>query len=137
MADLDRFVSAQQDSFEQACRELAAGRKQSHWMWFIFPQLAALGRSSPAKYFGLADLAEAQAYWRHPLLSARLRGILQILDQQDEDSAHAIFGSPDDLKFCSCLTLFEKAAPEEPLFAKLLERFFGGKRDPLTLQLLA
>ncbi len=137
MADLQRFLTAQQDSFDTACRELAAGRKQSHWMWFIFPQLAALGRSSTAKYYGLADLAEAQAYWQHPVLGARLKQLLQILAEQKEDSAHAIFGSPDDLKLCSCLTLFERAAPQEPLFGAALERFCQGRRDPLTLDLLS
>lgn len=137
MADLERFVSAQQDSFDAACRELAAGRKQSHWMWFIFPQLAALGRSSTAKFYGIADLAEARAYWQHPILGPRLKQVLQILSDQPQDSAHAIFGSPDDLKLCSSLTLYEQVAPDEPLFAHLLERFYRGLRDPLTLDLLA
>lgn len=136
MADLERFLTAQQDSFDTACRELAASRKQSHWMWFIFPQLAALGRSSTAQYYGLADLAEAQAYWQHPILGSRLKQVLQILADQPENSAHAIFGTPDDLKLCSCLTLYEQVAPHEPLFASLLERFYRGRRDPLTLDLL-
>jgi uncharacterized protein (DUF1810 family) len=132
----ERFLTAQQDSFDDACRELSAGRKQSHWMWFIFPQLAALGQSPTAKYYGLADLAEAQAYWTHPVLGERLRHIMQILADQRENSAHRIFGTPDDLKLCSCLTLFEEAAPQDPLIRGLLERFYGGERDRLTLDLL-
>jgi uncharacterized protein (DUF1810 family) len=134
---LDRFVQAQARVIEQARAELAAGRKASHWMWFVFPQLKALGRSGTARFYGLESLEEARAYWEHPLLGARLRECVALALQHRERGAHQIFGSPDDLKFCSCLTLFERAAPEEPVFAQALDAFYDGRRDALTLELLA
>src|SRR4051812_18684620 len=116
MADLHRFVEAQAPVYERALAELRSGRKQSHWMWFVFPQLKALGRSSTAQFYGLEDLAEARSYWAHPVLGPRLKaGVLAVLGVQDK-TAHQIFGSPDDLKFCSCLTLFELTSTE-PCFA--------------------
>jgi uncharacterized protein (DUF1810 family) len=135
-SDLDRFVTAQAPLFATVCDELRAGTKQSHWMWFIFPQLRALGHSSTAKHYGLADLAEAQAYWRHPLLGERLRLCTALVLQVQGKTANAIFGSPDDLKLCSCMTLFEAAAPEEPGFARVLERYYGSRRDAATLKLI-
>jgi uncharacterized protein (DUF1810 family) len=134
--DLERFVTAQAPVYAAVCDELADGRKASHWMWFVFPQLRALGRSATAKFFGIESLDEARAYAAHPLLGARLRECAQrVLDVQGR-SAHQIFGSPDDLKLCSCMTLFEAAAPVEPVFEQVLERYFDGVRDHATLALL-
>lgn len=136
-AGLLRFVEAQAPVYHHAVAELAAGRKQSHWMWFVFPQLAVLGRSSTARHYGLAGLAEARDYWQHPVLGPRLRQCLDLMLAIAGRSAHEILGSPDDLKFRSCLTLFETVAPDEPRFARALERFYDGQRDPLTRQALA
>ena len=137
ITDLDRFVSAQATVIEQVCAELRAGRKTSHWMWFVFPQLAVLGRSSTARFYGLTGLAEAQAYAQHTLLGPRLVSCAQLVLASRRLTAHAIFGSPDDLKLCSCMTLFEAAAGGEPVFAAVLEAFYAGRRDPLTLEALA
>jgi uncharacterized protein (DUF1810 family) len=134
--DLDRFVQAQAPMIERVQGELAAGRKTSHWMWFVFPQLKSLGRSSTARHYGLASLDEARAYWRHPVLGPRLQHCTTLVLAVPGRSAHEIFGSPDDLKFRSCCTLFERAAPEATVFAQALQRFYGGERDPLTLQAL-
>ena len=134
--DLQRFVDAQNSVYPQVTAELAAGAKASHWMWFIFPQLRGLGRSSTARHYGIASLAEAQAYWRHALLGARLRECCRLLTQVHGRSAPQILGSIDALKLCSCLTLFERAAPDEPLFAELLRAYYEGERDAATLQLL-
>jgi uncharacterized protein (DUF1810 family) len=134
--DLRRFVDAQHGVYAQVTTELAAGAKASHWMWFIFPQLRGLGRSSTARHYGIASLAEAQAYWRHALLGARLRECGHLLTHVRGRSALQIFGSVDALKLRSCLTLFERAAPGEPLFAELLRIYYDGERDAATLQLL-
>jgi uncharacterized protein (DUF1810 family) len=134
--DLERFLSAQAPVHEAVCTELAAGRKASHWMWFMFPQLRALGRSPTAKFFGIEGLDEAKAYWAHPVLSERLALCTQLVLDVRGRSIHQIFGSPDDLKLHSCMTLFEAAAPEEARFARLIEQGFGGVRDDNTLALL-
>lgn len=134
--DLERFVDAQQPVYAVVVAELAAGRKASHWMWFVFPQLRGLGRSATASYYGLASAAEAAAYLAHPLLGARLRECVTLALAIDGASARAIFGAPDDLKFRSSLTLFAAVAPHEPLFERALARYFGGAGDPLTLALL-
>jgi uncharacterized protein (DUF1810 family) len=134
--DLERFVTAQVPVYAQVCAELAAGRKQTHWMWFVFPQLRALGRSATARFFGLEGADEAAAYWAHPLLSQRLRQCAQLVLAVGDRSAHDIFGSPDDLKLRSCMTLFEAVAPGEPVFSDVLLRFYEGLRDPATLDLL-
>lgn len=133
---LDRFLDAQGGDFATVCAELAAGQKRTHWMWFIFPQLRALGRSSTARHFGLEDLAEAVAYWRHPTLGERLRHCTALVLDIQGRTAHQIFGSPDDLKLRSSMTLFEVAAPLEPAFGRVLDRYYGGGRDALTLSLL-
>ncbi len=135
--DLDRFVAAQQPVYDAVCRELAAGLKATHWMWFVFPQLAALGRSATARHFGLADTAEALAYSRHPVLGPRLLQCAGLLLAVHGRSADQIFGSPDDLKLRSCMTLFDAVAPEAGVFAQVLQRYCDGQRDPLTLALLA
>jgi uncharacterized protein (DUF1810 family) len=135
--DLQRFVGAQARVYADVTAELAAGYKTSHWMWFVFPQLKGLGRSSTALHYGIGSLDEARAYWRHPLLGARLKECVTLLQQLPETrSALQVFGSIDVLKLKSCLTLFERAAPDEPLFPALLERFYGGERDGATLALL-
>ncbi|SEK09846.1 MULTISPECIES: DUF1810 domain-containing protein [unclassified Variovorax] len=134
--DLERFLSAQAPVYEAVRAELAAGRKASHWMWFMFPQLRALGRSPTAKFFGIEGLDEAKAYWAHPVLSERLALCTQLVLDVRGRSIHQIFGSPDDMKLHSCMTLFEAAAPEEARFARLIEQGFGGVRDDNTLALL-
>jgi len=133
---LHRFIAAQDPVYRQVCAELAAGRKTSHWMWFVFPQLHGLGLSATARFYGLASRAEALAYWQHPVLGARLRHCAQLVLDAMGRTAHDIFGSPDDLKLRSCMTLFAAVAPEEPVFAQLLQRFYGGEPDPRTFALL-
>lgn len=131
---LQRFVAAQDGVWPSVCAELAAARKTSHWMWFVFPQLRTLGRSETARFYGLASADEARAYWQHPLLGPRLRQVTElVLAAPPQQDLHTIFGSPDDLKFRSCMTLFAAAAPEEPLFQRALGRFCRGAGDPLTL----
>jgi uncharacterized protein (DUF1810 family) len=135
--DLQRFVDAQAGVYANVTAELGAGLKTSHWMWFAFPQLKGLGRSSTALHFGLASLDEARAYWRHPVLGARLLECCALLLALPSGrSALQVLGSIDSLKLRSCLTLFERAAPSEALFGALLERFYDGERDPATLDLL-
>ena len=134
--DLERFVSAQADVIERVRAELQRGRKQSHWMWFVFPQLAGLGSSPMANRYAIASLAEARAYLVHPLLGARLRECTELVLAIDGKTAHDIFGTPDDLKFRSCLSLFAEAAPNEIVFNAALEKYFAGAKDPRTLALL-
>lgn len=135
--DLQRFIDAQTPVYARVCAELAAGRKASHWMWFIFPQLRGLGRSNTARHYGISGLAEAQAYWRHPLLGARLRECVALLQAVNGKTALQIMGQPDDLKLRSCLSLFSMATPEEPLFRQALAKYFAGEPDAQTLALLA
>jgi len=133
--DLRRFVEAQEPVIAQVRSELAAGRKTSHWMWFVFPQIKGLGRSSMAQHYGIASADEARAYWTHPLLGPRLAECTQLVLAVDGRSAHEIFGSPDDLKFRSSLTLFAQATGE-PLFTRALTKYFDGRPDEATLRLL-
>lgn len=135
--DLERFVDAQAPLYETVRQELTAGRKTSHWMWFVFPQLRALGKSGTAKFFGLTDQAEAIAYWEHPVLGPRLKECTQLVLSTRNKSAHDIFGSPDDMKLRSCMTLFEFVTPHEPVFAQVLEQYYSGERDRLTLDILS
>ena len=123
--NLQRFVDAQASVYDAVVNELQQGRKASHWMWFVFPQLRGLGHSATAQHFGLASLDEARAYLAHPLLGARLRECTRLALRAGGD-AHAVFGTPDDLKFRSCMTLFAHAAPDEPLFAAALQHYFDG-----------
>ena len=134
--DLSRFVDAQEPVYRQVTAELRAGAKSSHWMWFVFPQLAALGRSATAKRYGIASLAEAEAYGRHPVLGRRLQECCDLVLRVEGRTARAIFGSPDDLKLRSCMTLFERAAPDADVFGRVLDRYCGGTRDAATLALL-
>ena len=133
--DLDRFVRAQDPVFGRVIDELRAGAKRSHWMWFVFPQHRALGRSATAQRYGLAGRAEAEAYWQHPVLGPRLRRCCELLLAVPERSAHQILGSPDDLKLHSSMTLFDAAVQDEPLFSRVLLRFYGGEPDANTLAL--
>jgi uncharacterized protein (DUF1810 family) len=134
--DPSRFLKAQEMVCADVLEELRAGRKRSHWMWFIFPQLAALGQSSTARFYGLAGRADAQAYVNHAVLGARLRECGGLVMAIQGRTANQIFGSPDDLKLCSCMTLFEAASPEEPIFGSVLDRLYDGTRDSVTLDIL-
>lgn len=134
--NLQRFVDAQAPVFEQALAELRAGRKRSHWMWFVFPQIKGLGRSDMAQRYAISGLEEARAYLQHPLLGPRLEQCAQAIAPQVERSAQQIFGSPDDLKLHSSMTLFAAVAPENEVFAEVLDTFFDGTPDPLTLEKL-
>jgi uncharacterized protein (DUF1810 family) len=134
---LDRFVTAQDAVIDDVRAELATGTKRTHWMWFVFPQLAALGRSSTALLYGLSSADEARGYWQHPVLGPRLAEACTLLLPHAARGAERVLGPLDALKLRSCLTLFEAAVPEEPLFGRLLEAFYGGERDPATLALLA
>jgi uncharacterized protein (DUF1810 family) len=135
--DLNRFVVAQNPIFEVARGELANGRKQSHWIWFIFPQLRGLGRSPMAERYGISCRAEAEEYILHPVLGPRLIQCTDLVNGYPERSAEDIFGFPDDLKFRSCMTLFAQVAPENASFRTALKQFFAGFPDPLTLDFLS
>ena len=134
--DLERFAGAQASVFQHVLEELRQGRKATHWMWFVFPQIAGLGSSPMSRRYAIASLEEARAYLAHPVLGARLRECVGILLDLDGLSAHAIFGSPDDMKLHSSLTLFAQAAPDETLFRKALDRYFASRPDQATLQRL-
>jgi uncharacterized protein (DUF1810 family) len=134
--DLRRFVLAQDANYAEALAEIRAGRKRTHWMWYVFPQFAGLGFSSTAKYYAVKSRAEALAYLAHPVLGPRLRACCEAALAVEGKSAHEIFGSPDDLKLRSCATLFAAVAPGEPLFQRLLDKFYGGRPDAKTLGLL-
>lgn len=134
--DLNRFVEAQAGSYGQALAELRAGRKRSHWMWFVFPQIAGLGSSPMARRYAIGSLAEARAYLAHPVLGERLLDCTRAVNAFEGRSANAIFGAPDDVKFRSCLTLFDRAGPDRPEFSRALAAFFEGRPDPLTLERL-
>src|SRR5581483_8696214 len=132
--NLARFVQAQAPVWPRVVAELTAGRKQSHWMWFVFPQIAGLGFSAMAQHYAIGSLDEARAYLAHPLLGPRLREATELALAVKNKTAHDIFGAPDDLKFRSSMTLFAAAAPEEPLFQRALDKYFGGEGDVRTLQ---
>jgi len=134
---LQRFVEAQQPVYDSVCTELKAGRKTSHWMWFIFPQLKELGRSNMARYYGIESLQEAREYGLHPVLGERLRECTELVLAVPGKTAHEIFGTPDELKFRSCMTLFAQACVDEPVFVRALVRFFNAKPDSATLDLLS
>jgi uncharacterized protein (DUF1810 family) len=134
--DLERFVAAQEGHFEQALRELRAGRKTGHWIWFTFPQLAGLGRSEMSRFYAIASADEARAYLAHPILGPRLRESVSVVLGTSGSSADHIFGSLDAMKVRSCLTLFHRAAPDEPLFVEMLDRFYDGVTDEATDALL-
>jgi uncharacterized protein (DUF1810 family) len=134
--DLSRFVTAQQAVYESVLRELKAARKQSHWMWFIFPQLQGLGRSASSRYYGIADISEAEAYLAHPVLGSRLLQCTNTVLGLKDVSANAIFGYPDDLKFVSCMTLFAAVPGAPAVFQQALMKFNAGKPDKATQDIL-
>ena len=135
--DLQRFVQAQEPLMDDVMAELRAGRKRTHWMWFVFPQLRGLGRSQMAWQFGLQSRDEAVAFLAHPLLGPRLRECVALVLAVDGRSAHDIFGSPDDLKLRSCLTLFSAIDGPAGVFGQALDKYCEGAPDPATLDLLA
>ncbi len=131
--NLQRFVDAQAPVYERARRELEAGRKESHWMWFIFPQFTGLGRSPMSIRFAIASLDEAKAYLAHSVLGVRLRECARLTLDVEGKSAREIFGSIDETKFCSSMTLFARAAPDDDVFQRCLNKYFAGGPDPATL----
>lgn len=136
MADayrLQRFILAQNAIYDSVLAELRAGRKRTHWMWFIFPQITGLGHSAMAREYALASLEEAQAYLRHPVLGARLRQCSDLVAQVSNASAEDIFGYPDHMKFHSSMTLFARATEDNQVFTECLRKYFDGKEDSLTL----
>ena len=136
-ADLSRFLKAQEQDYEQALREIRSGRKRSHWMWYIFPQIQGLGFSPTAQYYAIRDLQEARDYLAHPVLGARLKEISSALLDLEGLSASEIFGYPDDLKLRSSMTLFRLADLNEPIFLEVLEKYYDGEPDSRTVDLAA
>jgi len=134
--NLERFVKAQNSVFEQVCAELRSGGKQSHWMWYVFPQMKGLGNSPTSLRFAIASREEANAYLQHPILGARLRECTQLVLLIDGLSIRDIFGYPDYLKFHSCITLFAQVTPKERVFKEALDKYFGGELDRATLDRL-
>ncbi|GAB3935033.1 DUF1810 domain-containing protein [Mucilaginibacter myungsuensis] len=130
---LDRFIKAQENEYAIALAEIKAGRKRSHWMWYIFPQIAGLGMSDMSRRYAIRDIEEADAYLHHPLLGARIVEISNALVQLDETDPHAIFGSPDDMKLRSSMTLFAAVEGADPVFNKVLDKLFKGTQDQETL----
>jgi len=134
--DLARFVRAQEAAYAQALSEIRGGRKRTHWMWYIFPQLDGLASSSTSKHYAIKSIAEAKAYLDHPLLGPRLLECTEAVVRVEGRSATEIFGSPDDLKLRSCATLFARVSPQDSVFHRLLTKYYRGKPDGRTLQLL-
>jgi uncharacterized protein (DUF1810 family) len=136
--DLQRFVAAQDSGgrYDQAAAELRRGRKTSHWMWFVFPQIAGLGQSPVSRLYAISGLAEAKDYLAHPVLGPRLVECAAIVAGLSGRTAEQIFGGIDALKLRSSMTLFQRAAPDEPVFRQVLDQYFGGKPDPATEQLI-
>jgi len=135
-SQLKRFIDAQQRDYEIALTEIRSGRKRSHWMWYIFPQVKGLGFSSTAQHYGIADLKEAEAYLRHPVLGPRLIAMSQELLALENTNASHIFGSPDDMKLRSAMTLFASVKDSDPVFQQVLDKYFQGKTDLQTLTIL-
>jgi uncharacterized protein (DUF1810 family) len=135
--NLHRFVEAQSPAYAQVLSELRAGRKRSHWIWFIFPQLKGPGRSATAEYYGIGSIDEAAEYLKHPILGPRLEECTRLVIAIESMSIEEIFGFPDNLKFRSSMTLFAQIATEIPLFDGALQKYFAGEPDQITLDLLA
>ena len=135
-AGLDKFVSAQARDYSTALREIQNGRKRSHWIWYIFPQLQGLGFSQTAQYYGIRDLEQARDYMAHPVLGPRLVEISEALLALESSNPGAVMGYPDDLKLRSSITLFAEAEPECEVFQKVLDKFYGGRKDERTLAIL-
>ena len=134
--DLARFVTAQEPVIDRVRAELRRGRKASHWMWFVFPQVEGLGSSPTARHYAIAGLDEARAYLAHPVLGPRLRECAELAAGVEQGGAADVFGRPDDLKLRSSMTLFARAAPDVPVFGAVLDRYFAGEPDPATLERL-
>lgn len=136
--DLTRYIEAQEQTYDLALSEIKAGHKTGHWMWYIFPQIAGLGLSETSKFYAIKSIEEAKAYLKHPVLGKRLTEITKLLLELDTDNARVIFGSPDDLKLHSCMTLFAIADEENPdnVFGKVIAKYFMGKYDRNTLHIL-
>ena len=132
--NLSRFLSAQTPVIERVREELRGGRKRSHWMWFVFPQIAGLGHSATAQHFAIASLDEARAYLTHDILGPRLKECAALVVAVEGRNIGEIFAAPDDLKFHSSMTLFARAAPDEPVFRDALQKYFGGEEDRATLE---
>ena len=135
--DLNRFIAAQENSYESALAELAQGQKRSHWMWYIFPQIAGLGRSATAQRYALSGLGEARAYLAHPVLGERLRECCDQLLSLEGVSAHNIFGSPDDMKLRSSMTLFSAVDGQPSIFFQVLQKYYQGQMDTATLDIIS
>jgi uncharacterized protein (DUF1810 family) len=133
---MERFIKAQKDDYKTALKEISNGRKISHWMWYIFPQVAGLGYSETSRYYAIRDVREAQAYLDHPVLGARLIEICEALLGLETSDPHAVFGSPDDMKLKSSMTLFAALPASNPVFQAVLDKFFSGSQDEKTLQLM-
>lgn len=134
--NLERFVAAQRDTYDRALREIAEGKKQTHWIWFVFPQIAGLGHSAMAQRYAIRSLDEARAYLTHSVLGPRLLECAAALQALPVPDAEAVFGPVDAMKVRSSLTLFAEADPAQPLFAAALKRWFAGRKDPRTIELL-
>ncbi len=134
--DLERFLAAQEREYQTALSEIKSGRKRSHWIWYIFPQIQGLGYSSIARYYAIQDTGEAQAYIQHPVLGKRLIEISNVLLTLTVSDPTKVMGHPDDLKLRSSMTLFSVAAPEETVFKQVLDKFYDGKTDKRTLEIL-
>lgn len=135
--NLERFVVAQKAVFQSALTEIQHGRKQGHWMWYVFPQIQGLGFTETSTFYGLQDLDEAAAYLQHRILGPRLVLISNVLLEIDRNDAYQIFGSPDDLKLKSCMTLFASVPGADPVFDRVLLKFYNGLKDHKTLRILA
>lgn len=136
MMNLDRFVSAQEHCYERALEEVKSGRKESHWMWFIFPQILGLGMSDTAIFYSINDIGEAKLYLEHEVLGPRLVEITKELLELDTDDPVDVFGDIDALKLNSCMTLFDYVSDEENVFSEVIEKFYNGQKDEKTLQLI-
>ena len=136
MNTLNRFTEAQKNDYATALAEIRRGRKQSHWMWYIFPQIAGLGFSSTSKFYAIKDIAEAENYLAHPILGNRLIEISNALLEVEDKTASQIFGSPDDVKLKSSMTLFGALTATNPVFQKVLDKYFDGAKDRKTLELI-
>ncbi len=137
MPGLERFLKAQKETYDTALQEIRSGKKTSHWMWFIFPQIAGLGFSETSRYYAIKDVAEAQEFLLHPILGNRLFEITNALLMLPGNDALTIFGSPDNLKLKSCMTLFSQLPQADVLFQKILDKFFNGEKDSQTIHLMS
>ncbi len=134
--DLKRFIDAQQTSYQAALAEIKNGRKRSHWMWYIFPQIQGLGFSETSKFYAIKEVSEAEEFLKHPILGSRLVEICEVLLGLETNNANQVFGSPDDMKLKSSMTLFAALPNTNPVFELVLKKFFGGSKDNKTLQII-